>query len=76
LKGRLSDRARSFQQWQRRDNAVWAVIDHNSEFTGVPEPASVTFLLLGAGPLALRRWRRSVDSFADLSRFKPASIHE
>ena len=42
------------------NNVVWAVIDHNSEFTVVPEPASVGFLLIGGCSLALRRWRRSV----------------
>jgi hypothetical protein len=42
------------------NNVVWAVIDHNSEFTVVPEPASAGFLLIGGCALALRRWRRSV----------------
>ena len=38
------------------DNTVWAVLDHNSEFATVPEPASLAVLSLG-GFLLMRRRR-------------------
>ncbi len=38
------------------DDTVWAILDHNSEFAVVPEPA--TLWLLGVGSLALLRRRR------------------
>lgn len=41
------------------NNVAWAVIDHNSEFTAVPEPAAAGFFLLGGCALAGRRRRRS-----------------
>lgn len=36
-------------------NEVWAVIDHNSDFAVVPEPASATLMLLGVGAMLRRR---------------------
>jgi len=44
------------------NHTVWAVIDHNSNFTVVPapEPTSVVLATFGALPLLLRRRRRSV----------------
>lgn len=41
------------------NNVVWAVIDHNSEFMAIPEPASAGLLLLGGCMVGLRRRRRS-----------------
>lgn len=38
-------------------NTVWAVIDHNSDFAVIPEPASLMLLMAGMGAL-LRRSRR------------------
>jgi len=38
------------------NNVVWAVIDHNSEFAVIPEPASLA--LLAAGGMLLLRKRR------------------
>ncbi len=38
-------------------HTVWAVVDHNSEFAVVPEPASMSLLLLG-GLLGLKRRRK------------------
>lgn len=44
------------------NHTVWAVIDHNSDFTVVPapEPTSAVLTACGALPLLLRRRRRSV----------------
>jgi hypothetical protein len=44
------------------NHTVWAVIDHNSDFTVVPapEPTSAVLAACGALPLLLRRRRRSV----------------
>lgn len=37
------------------DNTVWAIIDHNSEFGAVPEPASLSLLAVGALLIIRRR---------------------
>lgn len=37
-------------------NTMWAILDHNSEFSAVPEPATLS--LLGIGGVALLRCRR------------------
>lgn len=40
---------------------VWAVLNHNSEFTAIPEPSTCVLLTLGLGALCLVRRRRRVD---------------
>ena len=40
------------------NNKAWAVIDHNSEFGVVPEPATLVLLASGFGGLLLRRRRK------------------
>ncbi|NJL30131.1 MAG: PEP-CTERM sorting domain-containing protein [Phycisphaerales bacterium] len=37
------------------NNTAWAVINHNSQFGVVPEPASLALLAIGAGAMMLRR---------------------
>lgn len=37
---------------------AWVVLDHNSEFSIVPEPSAVALMLVGFGTLAARRRRR------------------
>ena len=39
------------------ENVVWAVLNHNSQYSGVPEPATMTLLCIG-GLAVLRRRRR------------------
>jgi hypothetical protein len=39
-------------------HAVWAVLDHNSEFAVVPEPAAITVMLAGGSMMLLRRRRQ------------------
>jgi hypothetical protein len=43
------------------NNTVWVVLDHNSEFAVVPEPATLAFLMFGglsmAGAGIIRRRR-------------------
>lgn len=39
-------------------NTVWAVLDHNSQFAVVPEPATGGLLALGTALLGLRRRRK------------------
>ena len=36
-------------------NTAWAVINHNSQFGVIPEPASMALLAIGAGAMMLRR---------------------
>jgi len=40
------------------NNTVWAVVDHNSEFTAAPEPASAGLAAIGALTLFSRRRRK------------------
>ena len=37
------------------NNAVWAVVDHNSEFSAIPEPTTLSLLGCGLAALLLRR---------------------
>ena len=43
------------------DNTVWAVLDHNSAFSVVPEPVTMSFLLCGALALLIHRRRSSAN---------------
>lgn len=40
-------------------NTVWAVLNHNSDFSVVPEPHAITLALLGFAFLLMRYWRKS-----------------
>jgi len=39
------------------DNTVWAIVDHNSQFGAVPEPATIALLVLG-GLAVIRRGKK------------------
>lgn len=41
-------------------NVVWAVVDHNSDFAAVPEPATMVLLTLGGLAVAARRRKQTV----------------
>ena len=40
------------------ENRVWAVLDHNSQFVAIPEPATVSLIVLGGLASLLRREAR------------------
>ena len=42
----------------KANDTVWAVLDHNSEFAVLPEPASMALLALGGAVILARRRRR------------------
>jgi autotransporter-associated beta strand protein len=43
-------------------NSVWAVLNHNSAFSVIPEPGVVGLVVLGLAAVALRRWKtRAVE---------------
>ena len=44
------------------NNKVWAVVDHNSEFSVIPEPSTWVLLSLGVSALVLIRKRKDTES--------------